>query len=51
MARPPSMLRMPSTTDQLQGGPLAQEYFKQDIGVGVARRRRPDELGQKTERI
>jgi len=33
MGRPPSMLKMPSTTDQLPGGPLAQEYFKQDIGV------------------
>src|SRR5882757_4191277 len=32
MARPPSVLRMPFTTDRLPG-PLAQEYFKQDIGV------------------
>jgi hypothetical protein len=33
MRRAPPMLRMPFTTDQLPGGPLAQEYFKQDIGV------------------
>src|SRR6267378_8481225 len=45
MARPPSVLRMPFTTDRLPGGPLAQEYFKQDIGVAspatTSRRARP----------
>jgi hypothetical protein len=51
MGRPPSMLRIPSTTDQLPGRPLAQEYFKQDIGVAspsdvvaTSQAKRPDEF-------
>ena len=45
------MLRIPSTTDQLPGRPLAQEYFKHDIGVAspsddfaTSQAKRPDEF-------
>jgi hypothetical protein len=51
MGGSPSMLRIPSTTDQLPGRPLAQEYFKQDIGVAplsddfaTSQAKRPDEF-------
>ena len=51
MGGSPSMLRITSTTDQLPSRPLAQEYFKHDIGVvspsgdfATSQAKRPDEF-------
>src|SRR5260221_5142501 len=49
VARPPSMLRMPFTTDQLPGGTSRSRAFQARYRRRLVRRRRAYELGQKAE--
>jgi hypothetical protein len=49
VARPPSMLRMPFTTDKLPGGTSRSRAFQARYRRRLAQRRGADELGQKAE--